>query len=105
MPSARLPPTTGDPPNDRTHVRPSPDGLPHPAVVPAPAPLRPASVNAPAPSTTARSNVTVSDVILLRWADPSLTVTDVTAGGMTCVSSAPASTFAPDTRAKPAPRW
>src|SRR3954453_23433610 len=84
MPSARLPPTTGAPEKESVQTLLAPRtlavGLDHDAVVPLPAPLRPTSVNAPAPRTTDRSKVTVTLLTLDRWALPSLTWTDVTAG-------------------------
>src|SRR3954463_898759 len=74
------PPNRLAPANDRTHVLPSPDGLAAETVRPAPAPLRPRIDAAPASSVTARSNVTVTDPTLDRWALPSLTATDDTPG-------------------------
>src|SRR5947208_9582957 len=88
MPSARLPPRTGEPENERVQTLAAPTAsafwADHETVVPAPAPLRPASVNGvaalpPAARTTARSNVTVMLFTMLRWALPSFTWTDVTA--------------------------
>src|SRR5436305_12926353 len=77
-PSARLPPTTGSPENVSTHVLPSADDAAD-TTVPAPAPLRPTTTNAPASTATGRSNVTVIELTMLRWALPSFTCTDCTA--------------------------
>src|SRR4051794_10405324 len=96
MPSARLPPTTGGVPlNDRTHSPDAPSalavGLAADTIVPAPAPFRPTTWNAPASGTTARSNVTVIDVTMLRWAAPLLTCAACTTAGAATSDRATAS--------------
>src|SRR5205823_4740253 len=76
------PPTRAVPLKVRTHVMPSADGLARETTRPAPAPLRPTTDAAPASRVTTRSNVTVSELTFDRWALPSLTVTDATAGAV-----------------------
>src|SRR4051794_35821007 len=82
MPSGSEPPWIGAPVKLITQVRPSPAGVDQARVMPAPAPLRPVTLNGAVPSATCWSNVIVRPPIMLRWALPSLTAQACITGGV-----------------------